>query len=80
MEYTNNFETMHTFCFPGILIHFGFSQQCTSGEHFMKLFVSDFYRQMLKATEVLASDWPKANLLAKIIDKMLNETLSWNPD
>ena len=26
------------------------------GEHFMKLFVGNFHRQMLKATEMLASD------------------------
>ena len=41
----------------------------------MKLFVSDFHQQMLKATEILASDWLRANLLVKITDKMLHEML-----
>ena len=49
----------------------------------MRLFVSDFQRQMLKATEILASDWLRANLTVKITDKMLHETLprcsTWVP-
>ena len=43
----------------------------------MKLFVSDFHWQMLKATEILASDWLRAHLSVKITDKMLCETPPW---
>ena len=43
------------------------------GEHFMKLFVSDFHGQILKATEILASDWLRANLSVEVTDKMLHE-------
>ena len=50
----------------------------SSGERFMKLFVSDFHRQMLKATDIHASDWLTANLSVKITDKMLHETLPGN--
>ena len=39
----------------------------------MKLFVDDFNRQMIKATEILASDWLRANLSVKIPDQMLHE-------
>ena len=39
-------------------------RQGTPREHFVKLFVTDFYRQILKATE--------------ITDKMLHETLPWH--
>ena len=42
---------------------------------FHETFVCDFHRQMLKATEIVASDWLQANLLVKITDKMLHETL-----
>ena len=31
----------------------------------MKHFVSDFHRQRLKATEILASDWLKANFVGE---------------
>ena len=48
-----------------------------SGEHFMKLFVSDFHRQMLKAGDILASDLLRENFSVKITDKMLHETLPW---
>ena len=41
----------------------------------MILFISDFHRQMLKATEILASDWLRANFSVKITDKMLCEML-----
>ena len=41
----------------------------------MKLFVSDFHRQLLQATEILASDWLRANLSVKIINMILQETL-----
>ena len=50
---------------------------CKSGEHFVKLFVGDFHQQMLKATEILAADWLRANLLMKITDKMLHEMPPW---
>ena len=43
----------------------------------MKLFVSDFHRQMLKATEILTSDWLRANLSVNFTDKMLYETVPW---
>ena len=43
----------------------------------MKPFVNDFHRQVLKATEILASDWLRANLSVKITDKLLDETLPW---
>ena len=43
-----------------------------TGEHFMKLFVSDFHRQMLKASEILESVWLKANLSVKTTDRMLH--------
>ena len=42
-----------------------------TGEHFMKLFVSDFHRQMLKATDIPASDWLRAIWSVKITDKVL---------
>ena len=45
----------------------------------MILFVSDFHRQMLQATAILASDWLKPNLSLKITDKTLDETLPWGP-
>ena len=45
------------------------------GEHFMKLYFSDFHQQVLKAIEILASYWLRANLLVKITDKMFHETL-----
>ena len=51
----------------------------TPGEHFTKHPVSDFHRQMLKATEILAFDWLRANLSEKITDKMLHETLPRAP-
>ena len=38
------------------------------GGRFTKHFVSDFRRQMLKATEILASDWLGANLSVEITD------------
>ena len=41
----------------------------------MKFFVSDFHRQMFKATEILTFDWLRANLSVKISDKMLHEML-----
>ena len=43
----------------------------------MKHFFSDFHRQMLEATEILSSDWLRANLSVKITDKMLHEMLPW---
>ena len=51
-----------------------FSSFFSPGGRFTKHFVSDFHRQMLKATEILASDWLRANLSVKITDKMLCET------
>ena len=36
----------------------------------MKLIVSDFHRLMLKATKILAFDWPRASLSVIITDKM----------
>ena len=45
----------------------------TSREHFMKLFVSNFHRQMLKTIEILASHWLRANLSVKISDKKFHE-------
>ena len=43
------------------------------GGHFIKHFVSDFHWQILKATEILASDWLRANLSVKNTDKMFDE-------
>ena len=39
-----------------------------SGDRFMKLYVSDFHRQMLEATEILASYWLRASMSVLIID------------
>ena len=36
----------------------------------MKIFVSDFHPQMLKATEILSSDWLRVTLF--------HETVPWN--
>ena len=45
----------------------------SSGGHFIKRFVSDFHWQILQATEILASDWLRANLSMKNTDKTLDE-------
>ena len=55
-----------------------YRDRCPSGKHFMPLFVSDFHQQMIEITEILASDWLRANLSVKITDKMLHETLPWD--
>ena len=54
-----------------------FIRYVIAGEHVMKFFVFDFHQQMLKAIEILASDWLRANLSVKITDKMLCETPPW---
>ena len=40
----------------------------------MQLCVSDFHQQMFKATEILASDWLRANFSVKITDELLHDT------
>ena len=48
------------------------------GGHFIKGLVGVFHRLILKATEILASDWLRANLSVRITDKMLDETPPWS--
>ena len=39
----------------------------------MKLFVGDFHKQLIWATEVHASDWLRSNLSVKITNKKFHE-------
>ena len=43
----------------------------SQGEHFIKLIASKFHLQLLKATEILASNWLRVNLSVKIIARCI---------